>query len=137
MKAKNPMKQLIIWLGAAVLLGGGYPKCGAQEPSYQGRPLAEWLKALQSPDVNVRYWTVYAMGKIGPEAKPAVPVLAGLLRDDDRQVRRRVAIALARIGPRAKEAVPALLAMGDSSRPRRGTAGPDALPRGILASGFI
>ena len=51
---------------------------------------------------------VVALGKIGPEAKDAVPALTELLNDKNENVRSAAAIALGGIGPAAKSAVPAL-----------------------------
>ena len=46
---------------------------------------------------------VVALGKIGPEAKDAVPALTELLNDKNENVRSAAAIALGGIGPAAKK----------------------------------
>jgi HEAT repeat protein len=46
---------------------------------------------------------------LGPDAKPAVPALIGLLRDKDPQVRASAAQCLSLIGPEAANAVPDLI----------------------------
>jgi HEAT repeat protein len=54
----------------------------------------------------VRDAAALALGKIGPEAKTAVPVLTELLKDE--WVRKTAALALGEIGLEARTAVPAL-----------------------------
>ena len=56
--------------------------------------------------LSVRQAAAKALGKIGPEAKTAIPALTELLKD--KEVRLDVAEALGKIGPEAKTAVPAL-----------------------------
>ncbi|UCG67572.1 MAG: HEAT repeat domain-containing protein, partial [Deltaproteobacteria bacterium] len=63
----------------------------------------------------VRISAAVALGKIGSEAKEAVPSLIKALGDSDPGMRYRAAEALGKIGSEAKEAVPALLkALGDN-----------------------
>ena len=51
-----------------------------------------------------------ALGRIGPEAKAAVPGLMGLLKDEDKEVRSKAAMALCGIhAPEAKEALRVLI----------------------------
>jgi len=50
----------------------------------------------------------YALGKMGPEAKMAIPALTELLRDKDTEVRQAAAYALGAMGPEANTAIPAL-----------------------------
>jgi HEAT repeat protein len=48
-----------------------------------------------------------ALGKLGPEAKPALPVLIGRIDDDNRHTQREVILAIGNIGgPEARKAVP-------------------------------
>ncbi len=56
----------------------------------------------------MRRIAAFALGKIGPAAKEAVPALIAALKDEDKDVRVYAASALGHIGPAAKEAVPAL-----------------------------
>ena len=52
-----------------------------------------------------------ALGRIGPDAKEAVPALIAALKDENWRCPLLVsALALGMIGPEAKEAVPALTA---------------------------
>lgn len=48
-------------------------------------------------------------GALGAAAQPAVPVLIGLLRDEEPEVRASAAFCLHRFGPSASNAVPALV----------------------------
>ena len=50
-----------------------------------------------------------ALGKIGPEAKDAIPHFVALLKDPDKHVRWAAAGALGEIGSAAKDAVPHLI----------------------------
>jgi HEAT repeat protein len=59
--------------------------------------LTHLTERLQSPAL--------AVGKIGPEACPAVPTLQSLLRDEEWPVRRQAALALGDIGPPAQPAL--------------------------------
>jgi HEAT repeat protein len=85
---------------------------------------------------KARSTVAYILGRIGPQAEPAVPALAGLLGDADPETRREAAIALAKIGPTAKQAVPALIEAMHSRRESQdygpiyalGSIGPAAAP---------
>jgi hypothetical protein len=58
--------------------------------------------------------TAEAIGRVGPAARPAVPILIRALADRRPNmlwVKRECAIALSRIGPSAKEAVPGLISV--------------------------
>ena len=54
---------------------------------------------------------VYTLGKIGPEAKAAVPSLIELLKDQSESIRISSSIALGNIGPEVKVAIPELTNM--------------------------
>jgi HEAT repeat protein len=51
--------------------------------------------------VEIRRESAWALGRIGPGAKKAIPALSGALKDSDKLVRRRAADALRAIGPEA------------------------------------
>ncbi|UCG48962.1 MAG: HEAT repeat domain-containing protein [Phycisphaerales bacterium] len=121
---------MIVRMGAAMGLGGIGPRARNAIPA-----LAEALQS-QHEDHNVKREAAEALGKIGPEAVPAlakalqhnqyfvrrvaaralgetgvagaVPALIKALQDEDRSVRWITAQALGRIGSEAKEAIPAL-----------------------------
>jgi len=81
---------------------------GDDEPTYQGRPLHEWVKLLKKGDGAARQRAALAIGEMGPKAKAAVPDLVDALKDKSGRVRRFAAKALGQIGPKAKAAVPSL-----------------------------
>jgi HEAT repeat protein len=57
-----------------------------------------------------RPYVAYILGKLGPDAAPAVDALAKYVDDPDEDVRKEVLFALGKIGPAAKGAVPAIVA---------------------------
>ncbi len=63
---------------------------------------------LAHPDPALRAEAAWALGRRGPEARPAVPALLGVLTDDEESVRLNGAVALGRI--RSPEARPGLFA---------------------------
>jgi hypothetical protein len=86
------------------------PRGSPQEPNNQQLSsqqsqlrIASLIERLTNADLNVRSEAATALGKIGPDA---VPALAIALKDPDLCVRYQAAWALGRIGP---EAVPALV----------------------------
>src|SRR5262249_34755092 len=65
---------------------------------------------------SIREQMIAVLGKIGPAAKDAVPVLETKLEDDNSVTRLMAIRALGNIGPDAKHALPVLLkAMADES----------------------
>lgn len=66
------------------------------------------VKALNDPDAKVRRLSADLFAMFTEVPKPAIPVLAGLVRDDKIKIRRSAAEALLRAGPAAKEALPIL-----------------------------
>ena len=78
-------------------------------------PLIRLLEHEENPLLRESF--ALALGRLGPDAKPAVATLARCLQDPDSSVRFRGAEALARIGPAAADAVPALLAAFRAYRP--------------------
>jgi HEAT repeat protein len=65
-------------------------------------PLLDFLKGQSSH----RFLAAYALGEIGPDAKPAIPLLVDLLDDDDKILRMTAATAVGKFG---KDAVPPLI----------------------------
>jgi len=83
-------------------LEGAYGILYSWLPRYINRRMPQLLSA-QIRRLNAAAW----VGQLGPVAKPAVPQLVKILRDD--MADANVAHSLALIGPEAREAVPALL----------------------------
>lgn len=72
---------------------------------------------------SVRQQLGRALGRIGPPAKSAVPVLTASLSDGDAGVRATAAFALGRIGPDAASAIPSLeLCLNDDEQVVRDSA---------------
>lgn len=72
------------------------------------------IQALEDEELVVRRSAALALGKMGPAAVDAVPVLIRALGDESWKMRWDAANALGAIGPGAVEAVPALIrALGD------------------------
>jgi HEAT repeat protein len=68
------------------------------------------IDLLQSDgDGEIRWNAARTLGKIGPAARGAVPILVEALDDRDALVREHAAEALGEIGPDAKSAIPALV----------------------------
>jgi HEAT repeat protein len=88
--------------------------------------LTEWIAKLDDPDPGVRLAAAYALGEMGPDAKPAVARLIRALKEAEPALREFSAAALGRIGPDAKAAVPALIAAmeEEDGQPVPGLEGP-------------
>ena len=69
----------------------------------------ELVERLRGADDLVRLHAAITVGSLGEGARPAVPVLIGLLGSDHVLDRRAAAWALRNLGDVAEEAVPALL----------------------------
>jgi HEAT repeat protein len=100
-----------------VLLGGraaGQRDKAGPGPVVSGKPVAEWVKALQGKEVGPRLQAIVALRQAGPEAKPAAAALVGVFRDAKAPfLHGLAALTLARIGPAA---LPALeKALGDGA----------------------
>lgn len=77
-------------------------------------------KQLNDEDATDRLQcALLLVGRIGPEATAAVPVLLEALEDTDKSVRQVAAQALSRIGPAARDAMPALKAVSENDRVRK------------------
>lgn len=95
----------ILWLTLFVIVCVRVPGLRAQEPSYGGVPLKEWVKRLHKDKTQDD--ARKALVAIGA---PAVPALLGVLQEKDVVVRRSAADVLGEIGAPAHAAVPALAA---------------------------
>ena len=69
--------------------------------------LLEVLKGKKSPVLVIR--AAEAIGRIGPQAKTAVPLLVQMLKSSDWGMRASAITALGAIGPDAKAALPAIV----------------------------
>jgi HEAT repeat protein len=83
--------------------------CGKPGPTLAGgKPIEDWVKALQDPDTKTRKIAAMKLGNVGPAHPAAFPALLDALKDRDAGVRCDVILALVKFGPDAKDAVPAL-----------------------------
>lgn len=108
--------------------------CRPRAP-YEGKTAAQLERMLRDPSPAVQAQGAYGLGRLGSEARSAVPSLIEALKKDS-LVRQQAARAPGQIGPDAREAVPALsAALEDSAWAVRrqaalalGRIGPDARP---------
>ncbi len=90
--------------------GRGLAAAALGQLGAEGREaVPELIAAALDTRGDVRWRAIWALGRIGPPAKPAVGMLRAALADAD--LRWRAAEALGGIGPEAAEAVPDLLAL--------------------------
>lgn len=70
----------------------------------------EWIPALtarlKDPVPLLRHLAAVELGRFGPQAKSAVPVLTELLHDEERSCREAAAEALAKIDPATTKPAP-------------------------------
>ena len=71
--------------------------------------LQKLIRRLKSPDDVKRIHAGLLLGRMGPEAREAVPTLLELLQDKNVQNRKLAAWTLGYIGQGAVEAIPSLL----------------------------
>ena len=89
----------------ATRAGVGRRRRGAGQKTLKNRPEQEYVRA----------GAAWALGRIGPAARPAAPLLTETLASTLISVRRNSAEALGNLGTAAKPAVPALIAaLGDT-----------------------
>jgi HEAT repeat protein len=110
-RAEFTMQQLIVLYLCLAVAGLGGRKSDRIDPDmseivYQDKSLHDWIKDLKDPKVETRTAAASALGRIGADAKAAVPALIEALKDEMKDVRETVRHALSQIGP---VAVPALI----------------------------
>src|SRR5262249_19328480 len=66
-------------------------------------------KAVGSEIDEVRYYAVWTLGRIGPDARATVPAILKALGDVEDEVRRKAAFALGQIGADGEKVIPALI----------------------------
>jgi FG-GAP-like repeat/HEAT repeats len=98
--------------GVALLVPGTpayLPNWFAANGRYDGHSLRYWVEALDSPDAELRYQAIDAVGRIGPDAAEAVPALATILQNAPKRGHRiNASLALTKMAPATRAAVPAL-----------------------------
>lgn len=104
------------------------------EVSYQGKPLHAWIEMLRSPDPAERHAAVRAVREIGPEARPAIPMLIETIRETRHRDKKLLLACNGALLAMGREIVPhvTVLLRDDSWEMRGGGAwilgklGPDA-----------
>jgi len=69
------------------------------------------IPLLKSEDADLQYFSVQAIGEIGPMASAAIPALIPLLKDRDFDVLTATIKALGQLGPKAKASLDPLLSL--------------------------
>jgi hypothetical protein len=64
-----------------------------REPSYDGKPLSEWIVQLEDPDELQRVRAIRAIESLAPKAAAALPALHNAFRDPEISVRRLAVFA--------------------------------------------
>jgi HEAT repeat protein len=82
----------------------------AERPASDERAIAALAKSAADADIDVRYASIDALGKLGPEAKSGLPVLKIALADSEKAVRIRAAWSMSNIDPQDRSFVPVLVA---------------------------
>jgi HEAT repeat protein len=85
-----------------------------------GLAVSELIDALDDEEEVVRTGAIWALGQMGPAARPAISALTAILQGngmdgDDLLIRGMAASALGEIGPEAREAAPDLIECLDES----------------------
>jgi len=84
----------------AAALVAGLAGCTKNPPtSAGGKPVAHWVKSLDSPDPHRRREAVEKLGNVGPADPVARPAVLRALRDKDPRVRKEAVVALHKFGP--------------------------------------
>jgi HEAT repeat protein len=98
------------WTAAAWLAIGAIAL--AQPPAtWEGKTVRQWIDRVTAQDLGTRWYAIYVLGQLGPQAADAVAPLENVLakRSEQEYVRGTAAWALGRIGPAAARAVPLLI----------------------------
>jgi HEAT repeat protein len=83
---------------------------GYYKPTSDAKPIVlALIAATDDQDRLVKWMAIRSIGRLGPHAAEAVPVLIKFLQTNDRPMRVQSILALYGIGPAATPAVPALL----------------------------
>ena len=88
-----------------ILIGITAPPAKAQDkpaPVIYGKPANAYVKGLKDTDPGRRVKALYALSRLGPEAKGSVPEMLKIIKDEkDISVRRAYLFALKKIDPAA------------------------------------
>jgi HEAT repeat protein len=105
-----PLRFALLFVLAATL--GPAPQTAAapadEEATIQGKPLGYWVEQLKEDHVLAREESLEVLAQAGAAAKPALPAVRALLKDQPLTVRFRAAVAVWKIGGDPAPAVPVL-----------------------------
>src|SRR5206468_2599697 len=73
------------------------------------RKIAAWLPLRDYPVEFAKASALFAISRMGPNAREAVPALLNALTDNRTRIRHAAADALGKVGPAAMNALPALI----------------------------
>ena len=96
-----------------------------EEAVYQGKPLSEWMKLLEDTNPITRLAAIHAVGKMGPDARAAIPVLVETIRQTRNHDRRILVACNNALLEMGQEIVPYIIPLlkDDDWEMRRGAAG--------------
>ncbi|HEY3391067.1 MAG TPA: HEAT repeat domain-containing protein [Lacipirellulaceae bacterium] len=80
-----------------------------ERPGDRSKVVASLSSAVDDPDFAVRELAITTLGRIGPEAKDALPALERALRDQNGSVRTAAALAIDSIEPNSQAHRPVLI----------------------------
>lgn len=125
LKDENPAVQQTAVYALSSLGPGGKPAVPALLAMLRSEEDITWIKKLTQPAAATSapggyalHPIIYALGKIGPEAKEAVPELIEVLKAGEPFAQATAARSLAKIAPKSREAV---LALQDAAVSQDGT----------------
>jgi HEAT repeat protein len=81
----------------AVANGNAKAQLDKAENVFEGKPLTDWIKALEDKKPQARIQAATALGRMGFKARPAVPALIERFKDEDDMVCQAAAVAMGRI----------------------------------------
>jgi HEAT repeat protein len=115
-------KQCLVFLACVAILSIGCSR--KDEVVYQGKPLSEWIKMLEEPNPAAKYAAINAVGKIGPEARDAIPLLVETIRQTRNRDKRLLLACNYALLAMGKEIVPGMISLlkDDDWEMRRGAA---------------
>ncbi|MFO0905660.1 MAG: HEAT repeat domain-containing protein [Pirellulales bacterium] len=106
------MQNGIVVVGSLFLLAGSYALVGqvaAQDtPRIPERPASEWIRELESGQIERVEMATRALSGLGAQATPIIPDLIRILETDNPDNRRHVLAIIQALGPIAKDATPAI-----------------------------
>jgi hypothetical protein len=79
-----------------------------QGPSYEGKPLDQWMVLAKDKSAETRKAAAKALGRLGLQTEEVLPTLIDLVKDENPGVQIQAIFALRELSPRAESALPAL-----------------------------